>query len=44
MFRPRGYYVGSSYVGFLPGNVKMVFATEREYMEYISDIEDHAER
>jgi len=35
MFRPKGYYVGSSYVGFLPGNVKMVFPTEQEYLDYI---------
>lgn len=44
MDKPKGYYTASCYVGFLPGNIKMVFATEEEYMEYISDSEDHAER
>ena len=35
MFRPKGYYTDTDYVGFLPGNNKMRFASESEYMDYL---------
>ena len=40
MFTPKGYYVGSCYIGFLPGNVRMKFPTECEYLEYVREF-DH---
>ena len=44
MDRPRGYYTSQNYIGYLPGNTKMPFATEEEYMEYYNDLEDNTER
>lgn len=38
MFRPRGYYTATDYIGFLPGNRKMRFASESEYLEFISSL------
>ena len=35
MFKPCGYYTGSGYVGFLPGNRKMFFASESDYYDYL---------
>jgi len=35
MFRPKGYYTDTDYVGFLPGDKKMRFASEAEYIEYL---------
>ena len=37
MFRPRGYYTDSGYIGFLPNGQKMYFPTYDEYMEYVDD-------
>ena len=34
---PYGYYVGYSYIGYLPDGTTMEFTNEAEYMEYISD-------
>ena len=36
MFEPKGYHVASGYVGFLSDGSRMFFATERDYLEYIS--------
>ena len=37
MFRPRGFYTGSGFVGFLPDGRRMVFATYEEYVDYIEE-------
>lgn len=29
----KGYYIGFSYVGFMPNGTKRQFATEQEYIE-----------
>ena len=29
----KGYYIGFSYVGFMPDGTKRQFATEQEYIE-----------
>lgn len=36
-FSPKGFYAGATYIGFLPGNKRMVFPTEQEYMDFIRD-------
>lgn len=38
MFRPRGYYTDTCYVGILPGNKKMRFASESEYLDFLSSL------
>ena len=37
MFKPKGYYTGNSYVGFLPGGSRMSFPTQSESAEDIQD-------
>lgn len=37
MFKPKGYYTGNSYVGFLPDGSRMSFPTQSEYEEYIQE-------
>ena len=37
MFRPRGFYTSSGYVGFLPDGTRIVFATYDEYVDYIRE-------
>ncbi|MBQ8619121.1 MAG: hypothetical protein IJ418_16690 [Clostridia bacterium] len=32
---PSGYHTPSGFVGFLPNGRKMLFATDREYYEYL---------
>lgn len=34
---PKGFHAGSCYIGFLPGNKKMLFPTEEEYIEYLQE-------
>lgn len=44
MFEPKGYHVASGYVGLLGDGSTMFFATERDYLEYISSRgESHAD-
>ena len=42
MFNPKGYYAGSSYVGFLPDGHRMRFPTEQEYLDYIAGVIEDA--
>lgn len=42
MFAPKGFYIGSRYIGFLPNNKTMSFPTEREYIEYIREMQHSA--
>lgn len=38
MKTPYGYIVGSGYMGYVPSDEKwMLFASEEEYLEYISE-------
>lgn len=37
MFRPKGYFTGDGYVGFLPDGSKQYFPTYDEYMDYVND-------
>lgn len=40
-FSPKGFYIGSSYVGFLPDGSKLLFPTEEEYIEYVEELNDN---
>lgn len=42
MFKPRGYYTGNVYIGFLPDGSLMRFPTQGEYEEYIRDLMNEA--
>ena len=42
MFTPKGYSTGSCYMGFLPGEKRLPFPTEEEYLEYIKELIDEA--
>jgi len=42
MFRPHGYLTNQGYIGFLPDGRHMLFSTEKEYMEYLSEINEQA--
>lgn len=35
----KGYVVYEGYVGFISNNETMLFSTEAEYEEYMSDVE-----
>ena len=37
MFKPKGFYTSDGFVGFLPDGSRIIFATYREYMEYIRE-------
>ena len=37
MFKPRGFYTGSGFVGFLPDGSRIIFATYDEYLDYICE-------
>ena len=37
MFKPRGFYTGSGFVGFLPDGSRIIFATYDEYLDYIRE-------
>lgn len=37
MFKPKGYFTSSGYIGFLPDGSRMIFPTQGEYEEYIWD-------
>jgi len=36
-FYPRGFHTSYGYIGLLSGNKKIMFPTEQEYLDYISD-------
>ena len=38
----KGYYVSFGYIGFV-NNVKMIFATEEEYREYLEESDGREE-
>ena len=42
MFSPKGYFVASGYVGFLPDGRRMRFPTEQEYLDYIAGAAEDA--
>ena len=37
MFKPRGFYTGSGFVGFLPDGSRIIFATYDEYLDYLRE-------
>ena len=37
MFKLKGYFTSSGYIGFLPDGSRMTFPTQGEYEEYIRD-------
>lgn len=37
-FTPHGYYTAYGYMGYVPASKSyMLFATQREYLEYVSE-------
>ena len=42
MFRPKGFYAGSNYIGYLPNGETMKFPTEQEYLEYLGNQDEAA--
>ena len=36
-FRPRGFFTGNGYVGFLPDGRRLSFPTYSEYLELIEE-------
>ena len=36
--KPYGYLIGQGFIGFLPDGHKMLFATQKEYYEYFSEL------
>ncbi len=41
-FVPFGYFVGSGFFGFLPDGRKLLFPTQDEYYDYLSDLGNSA--
>ena len=39
---PYGYIVGQGNIGFLPDGRRMLFPTQDEYIEYLSELNENA--
>ena len=37
MFKPKGYFTDTGYVGFLPDVRKLYFPTYDEYIDYVTE-------
>ena len=38
MFKPRGFYTSTGYVGILPDGSRIMFATCDEYLDYVNEM------